>query len=498
MFDQNILLTGANLSAEYLSNRQDRYILIEDSSNNSCNDSKMKKSAQFQSDLPQFLQSFVDIIDPYCHHVRYDNSKSLEVDKFTINKPVLLSHDSLGAKLEALQSQKGEPLKTEISNMSTILRPLVQHFTCGVSNESDNLLDVLFPAHINPSTPFKENKGKVIPTVSNLNLIDASNEPYKSREKDLNLNTIRWDRVVIASPYPSFLPIFTFRLLSVLTSYSHENKFELQSVYHRNIQNNVKNGDEIPNDKGSKIGAFDFALGREKSIEKKNDKEVTESAHINSEFERIDVQQIFISDSANMSEKGISLKIIVPEGRAHGFHNGGGLKYLIPQMHSYALKSVLLLSQQRNDKEQHQYQDISSRYSGVYINPYYRKDWTFHSKGIWLFSSPAATNNTSKPSLASTPILITNSTATDKPASNTAATYIGSSNFGERSCYRDFELGFVLHTTCPSLVSQLSEECARLEDHSNEYATSLKEFTSSAVTTQWYIKYLTNLLRTFL
>lgn len=504
MFDQSILLTGANLSAEYLSNRQDRYILIENSSNNSCNNSETKNSAQLHSDLPHFLQSFVDIIDPYCHHVRYDNSKSIEVDKFTINEPVLLNHNSLGAKLKALQSQKGEPLKTGISNMSTILRPLLQHFTCGVSNESDHLLDILFPAQINPSvsTLFIENIGIVTPTVSNLNLIDASNEPYKSRGKDLKLSTIRWDRVVIASPYPSFLPMFTSRLLSILTGYSHENKFEPQSVYHRNTQNNVKDGDETPSDKGSRMGAFDFALGREKSIRRKKDKEVPESAHIKIKFDRIDVRQILIADSANMSEKEISLKIIIPEGRAHGFYNGGGLKFLIPQMHSYALKSALLLSQHLNDKDQHQYQDISNRYSGVYINPYYRKDWTFHSKGIWLFSSPAATSghqsDTSKPSLASTPIIITNSTATDKYASNTAATYIGSSNFGERSCYRDFELGFVLHTTCPSLISQLSEECARLEEHSNEYATSLKEFTSSAVTTKWYIKYLTNLLRTFL
>jgi phosphatidylserine/phosphatidylglycerophosphate/cardiolipin synthase-like enzyme len=143
--------------------------------------------------------------------------------------------------------------------------------------------------------------------------------------------------------------------------------------------------------------------------------------------------------------------------------------------------------------------DIPSRYSRMYINPYYRKDWTFHSKGIWLFSSPDATHGYySDTSNASPPIIPTNPTATDEHASKTAATYIGSSNFGERSCYRDFELGFVLHTTCPSLITQLSEECSRLEEHSKEYSMSLNEFTSSIVTTKWYIKHLTRLLRSFL
>jgi phosphatidylserine/phosphatidylglycerophosphate/cardiolipin synthase-like enzyme len=510
MFDQNILLTGANLSTEYLSNRQDRYILLEHSS---LNDSEMENSAKLHCDLPRFLQSFVDIIDPYCYHVGYDDTKSVEVDKLTIRKPILSSHDGLGFKLKALQLQEEEPLETEISDTSTILRPLVQHFTCGVSDESDNLLSILFPAHTKPfkTSPFKENIGPITPTLSILSPIDASNKSYKSSEKDLKLNTTKWDRVVIASPYPSFLPMFTSRLLSILTSDNHDNKHE--PVYHRNIQNDGTNCED-GNNKESRIRAFDFALGREKSKERKNDEVADESSTYSNIIsdKRINVEQILIPDSAIISKKEISLKIIIPEGRAHGFHNGGGLKYLIPQMHSYALKSVLLLSQLRNDIEQHQYQDIEttpagvggrpdipSRYSGMFINPYYRKDWTFHSKGIWLFSSSTASKGHQlNASNASPPIIINNSTATDEQASKTAATYIGSSNFGERSCYRDFELGFVLHTTCPSLISQLSKECSRLEEHSKEYSMSLNEFTSSAVTTKWYIKHLTRLLRTFL
>ena len=81
-----------------------------------------------------------------------------------------------------------------------------------------------------------------------------------------------------------------------------------------------------------------------------------------------------------------------------------------------------------------------------------------------------------------------------------AATYIGSSNFGERSYGRDFELGFVLHSNCPLLASKLSEECARLEEHSSAMTMGVKEYSLQAegAGTDWYIPLLTKMLRKFL
>ena len=124
-------------------------------------------------------------------------------------------------------------------------------------------------------------------------------------------------------------------------------------------------------------------------------------------------------------------------------------------------------------------------YNNVSVCPYYRDDWTFHCKGIWLFKSKF------------TPIknILLRNIPQNVPL---AATYIGSSNFGERSCFRDFELGFVLHTNCPKLSTQLSEECSRLEEYSSGMSIGAKEYSLQRNGAEWYLPLLTRMLRTFL
>jgi phosphatidylserine/phosphatidylglycerophosphate/cardiolipin synthase-like enzyme len=93
----------------------------------------------------------------------------------------------------------------------------------------------------------------------------------------------------------------------------------------------------------------------------------------------------------------------------------------------------------------------------------------------------------------------------------------GSSNFGERSWYRDFELGFVLTTQNHRLVRYLQQECNDLESYttlpspiSYSYSYDEQEGGSSCGKQRsvnglqkkkvdpWYLPWLTKTLRTFL
>ena len=171
----------------------------------------------------------------------------------------------------------------------------------------------------------------------------------------------------------------------------------------------------------------------------------------------------------------------------------------------------------------------------VSVCPYYREAWTFHAKGIWMFSqngnlggnlggnrdsnilnsvnskfminnnresnSDNGDNNQNGNNTDNVYTEIPRNILRNVPIANNiplAASYIGSSNFGERSHFRDFELGFVLHTSSPKLSNQLQEECCRLEEYSSDAKLSLKEYSSPSKSTEWYIPYLTKMLRSYL
>ena len=67
LFDQTVILTGANISSEYLTNRQDRYMMIEERSR----EKKNERTAEEDSELLIFLEAFVKILDPHCCHVTH-------------------------------------------------------------------------------------------------------------------------------------------------------------------------------------------------------------------------------------------------------------------------------------------------------------------------------------------------------------------------------------------------------------------------------------------
>ena len=553
LFDENVILTGANLSAEYLTNRQDRYMLIEQATESS----RISDNLAVSSDLPHFLKSFVKILEPHCCRATSTTVDSSDSEKqvITIAEPQtnnLSSLRILESELKNLLQIQNTTENAERERSSvTSLRPLVQHSQCGLLDESQHLLDLLFPSTASSlsssllgkeyrATDQKQELSTILPLPSPSS--EGGSEEIRSPQS----------RIVIASPYPSFLPLFTSALLSLSTpkrilgqssdSQLHQSSAltagdstvrvitsegENSGVFSSTIQK--KKAENVPE------GCSDACVGEEGRVSssssgssnelKENDGlkmavsksnsysdsdksnnsnsySSRDNRNINSNINSSDKNDRNNSDNSNIET---SLKFIVSEERSHGFHNGQGLKNLIPKLHTHALQSVLLrcLKKSESDRKVHGTTvatEASDLYNNVSVCQYYRKDWTFHVKGIWLFSTPELCAPLI-PILAnpsSYPCNTAKEAVYNGGYNGHAATYIGSSNFGERSCSRDFELGFVLHTTCPSLSSQLSEECSRIEEHSSDVSNGLIEFTGRAKEAKWYIPLLTRCLRTFL
>ena len=73
----------------------------------------------------------------------------------------------------------------------------------------------------------------------------------------------------------------------------------------------------------------------------------------------------------------------------------------------------------------------------VAILEYFRGEWTFHTKGMWIYE------NQENPSL----------------------TLIGSSNYSQRSYKRDNEIQFYIYALCPKFKEKLQAENQRQFEH---------------------------------
>ena len=780
LFDQNVILTGANLSAEYLTNRQDRYMLVEQSDRQTQSDITLSQHAlttdnlESQPDLALFLQSFSRMIERHCYHVEYEyecgcgcqtasgssreqcsnvnntdnilrnssgssnsssnssgnsggkssgtssssscnNSSSSTSGSSSSSSSSINSNDSssgsssssgdgnrsnissvnghgsrtknkhrsgliifepqitdksvLAAEILSLtenivsdsqihsnsnsnsnsqthsdsnsqsqihsNSHSTTPwMKPDITSNSgckdlisdiasdsvsvrvdksgsvndsvvTTLRPLIQHYSCGIISESKYLLDLLFSSVLKNTEYPSPSSLASSPTSSSLSstssfssstatsssssvvssssftssspssssssspsILETSLSPSSSPSSPSSFSPSssfsctssststfstftpdHWSKVVIASPYPSFLPSFTSFLLSISTQHRSKIKEIDDSKMHQiDVHNKLNQTDD--HNKLHQNNEFAGSIRTQNST-----KNITKNVTQNISDNIIEVEE----------ENPVEMKFIISESRSHGFNNGGGLKKLIPKMHDYALQNILFESlnnihvrelctksdrnngsnknsnssndndsgsgsdkkngfdkENGSDNERNLYDkrirgtvgvdsntlpihlhspmhspmhshthphahDIS--YNNVSVCPYYRDDWTFHCKGIWLFKSKFTPMKN---------ILQRNVPQNIPKNVPLAATYIGSSNFGERSCFRDFELGFVLHTNCPKLSTQLSEECSRLEEYSSGMSLDAKEYSLQMNGAEWYLPLLTRMLRTFL
>ncbi|KAI1727332.1 PLD-like domain-containing protein [Ditylenchus destructor] len=114
------------------------------------------------------------------------------------------------------------------------------------------------------------------------------------------------------------------------------------------------------------------------------------------------------------------LTILLASPQANGFYNASGLLGRIPSLYVYNSYELYqkMLSMPSSDKPE------------ILLSEYNRPDWTFHAKGIWI----------------------------DSVDRHWAATFVGSSNFGYRSVFRDLEVGTLLLTTDEALMRRISEE----------------------------------------
>lgn len=123
------------------------------------------------------------------------------------------------------------------------------------------------------------------------------------------------------------------------------------------------------------------------------------------------------------SLSGTKICILASSSEAHGFHGAKGFKSLIPELHDISLGNLM-----------RSLNDLPNVTTMVYNRP----GWSYHAKGLWCF-----------PNDCSLPVV----------------SYIGSSNGGERSWLRDFELGFLLSTRNPSLKQSLVADIDSLKVH---------------------------------
>lgn len=110
-----------------------------------------------------------------------------------------------------------------------------------------------------------------------------------------------------------------------------------------------------------------------------------------------------------------SVEVLGPDSDSHGFAGAKGAKSYIPKLHEEALKLSLNDAQNKIQKTDGVFKDDFT--NDIIMKMYSRPGWTFHAKGFWFEKDSNAKNGES-------------------------GTYIGSTNFGERSWCRDFELGF--------------------------------------------------------
>jgi CDP-diacylglycerol--glycerol-3-phosphate 3-phosphatidyltransferase len=135
-----------------------------------------------------------------------------------------------------------------------------------------------------------------------------------------------------------------------------------------------------------------------------------------------------------------AITFAVPTVPAHGFGSAKGWVRFVPALHHYSLHKPL-----------ERYKARHPEVTGPHVMYFMRPKFAYHTKGMWWFPSAADA--------------VKNSPSADKQATAPVVTYVGSSNFSERSWFGDLELGFIISTTEPSLQRLFRREHAILMQH---------------------------------
>lgn len=158
---------------------------------------------------------------------------------------------------------------------------------------------------------------------------------------------------------------------------------------------------------------------------------------------------------------GTCVHILTAAPEANGFWGAAGIAGAVPlaycQLERAFYRAVARAGRLMRDPEG----DPDS--AGVAIHEYTRPGWTFHAKGVWRYSRGSSSSAhlgavTGAPALA--PSSTASSTAPDSSAlpHDTMCTLAGSPNYGQRGLARDCELQLEFLTAEPGLVQRFLHE----------------------------------------
>ncbi|XP_029454996.1 CDP-diacylglycerol--glycerol-3-phosphate 3-phosphatidyltransferase, mitochondrial [Rhinatrema bivittatum] len=151
-----------------------------------------------------------------------------------------------------------------------------------------------------------------------------------------------------------------------------------------------------------------------------------------------------------------SYRILLASPEVNGFFGAKGMAGAIPAAYVYIARQF--------------YNEVCSKgqQGRICLQEYYRTNWTFHAKGLWLYQ---------------------------KGHSLPCLTLIGSPNFGYRSVHRDLEAQIAIVTVSQELQEQLHQEQNQLYSRSN--TVSLSTFEQPNRYVKLWVKLLTPLIKNF-
>ena len=115
IFDNSIIVSGANLSKDYFCNRQDRYILLKN-----------------HNSICEYFCEIIHIIGKYCYHPNQKNE--LKNDK-TITVPII--EVMLKTHIRQYQKISHRPLHKTNHNLTTYLFPSIQMASFGIIQDQN-------------------------------------------------------------------------------------------------------------------------------------------------------------------------------------------------------------------------------------------------------------------------------------------------------------------------------------------------------------------------
>ena len=436
VFDSNVLISGANLSSDYFTTRQDRYVLLED-----------------VPALATYLHALIDGIRaiPGAHVLlptgdvgHYTVSGAVEVMRdsgHSVSVPVMKSVPYSARRLDSssLPPVTYTPLRDASLNacFSSGLGTLLQRF----SSSTDIEADVNTTSHASQTivTPRLQcgAVGICVDESETLRLLCSLGPalvPRMSLAKgalDDSESASAVQELVMRNPGSDRHRDVCF----IASGY-----FNFPGRFRRALLPRCDIPQVIPIDLSVLQKGFSVLADVAECIRNK----VVRFAESGDSLER-----------ASTAHALSSIHILTAAPEANGFFGARGISGAIPNVYGETLRRFYIAAL-RSGRLMAVAKCIAAENGeagtdlhvacgpGVALYEYARSGWTFHGKGLWLLREEYTGGTT------------------DSRGELRLITLFGSPNFGRRSVNRDFELQFELATRESALVKQFSDECDAL------------------------------------